>query len=175
MALSRAMRSTTGMALGFSVPFTIWIGVSPSSVVCSIRTPRLRKCIKHLINSEPVQPGSKGRLATKASNFSKELNEDLLCEVFSLRNIPGHPQAEGVDATIMALVELLKGSHVALRSSLCQAVIGRLCLGFGCGHVFVYFGQASWNFPPSCLFVTLSRFRRISRSGTAKPQNPPWG
>ena len=42
----------------------------------------------------------------------------------------------------MALVELLKGSHVALRSSLCQPVIGYwLCLGFGCGHVFVYWAS----------------------------------
>jgi len=46
MALSKAIRSTTGMAFGFSVPLTIWIGASPSSVVCSRRTPRLRKCIK---------------------------------------------------------------------------------------------------------------------------------
>lgn len=53
----------------------------------------------------------------------------------------------------MALVELLKGSHVALRSSLCQPVIGYwLCLGFGCGHVFVYFGQATWE-PSSRVLV----------------------
>jgi len=86
-----------------------------------------------------MQPGGKGRFATKASNFSKELNEDLLCQVFSLRDITGHPQTKRIDPTIVALVELLEGSHVALRSSLSQAVIGYwLCLSFGCGHVFVY-------------------------------------
>jgi len=43
-----------------------------------------------LIYSQPMQPGSEGRLATKASNFSKELNEDLLCQVLGLRDIPSH-------------------------------------------------------------------------------------
>src|SRR6266850_2159424 len=47
-----------------------------------------------LIDSQPVQPGGKGRFTTKASNFSKELNEDLLCKVFSLRDIAGHSQTE---------------------------------------------------------------------------------
>ena len=93
---------------------------------------------QHLIDGQPVQPGSKSRLATKASNFSKELNEDLLCEIFSLRDIPGHSQAERINATIMALVKLLEGSHVALSGFLRQPVIGcSRCLGFGCGHVFV--------------------------------------
>ncbi len=64
----------------------------------------------------------------------------------------------------MALVEFLEGSHVAFRSSLCQAVVGDwLCLGFGCGHVFVYL--ASDEGIVSLLLVSsrLSRFRRISR------------
>src|SRR4030095_17263638 len=47
-----------------------------------------------LIDGQPVQPGGKGRFTTKASNFSKELNEDLLCKVFRLRDISGHPHAE---------------------------------------------------------------------------------
>src|SRR5688572_31408893 len=39
---------------------------------------------EHLIDCEPVQPGSKGRLTPETADFSKELNEDLLCEVFGL-------------------------------------------------------------------------------------------
>src|ERR1700730_5810244 len=52
------------------------------------------KVHQDLIDSQPVQPGGKGRFATKASDFSKELNEDLLCKVFSLRDIAGHSQTE---------------------------------------------------------------------------------
>jgi hypothetical protein len=92
-----------------------------------------------LINGQPVQPGGKGRLTTKASNFSKELNEDLLCQVFSLGDVAGHSQAERVDPTIMSLVKLLEGCHVALSSLLSQLVIRLLLrLDFGCGHVCIW-------------------------------------
>ena len=67
-----------------------------------------------LIDGQPVQPGGKSRLTTKASNFSKELNEDFLSEVFSLRDVAGHSQAERVNPAIVPLVELLEGRHVAL-------------------------------------------------------------
>ena len=76
-----------------------------------------------LIDGQPVQPGGKGRLTTKASNFSKELNEDFLCEVFSLRDIAGHSQTERVNPAIMSLVKLLEGRHVALGRFLRQRVI----------------------------------------------------
>ena len=91
-----------------------------------------------LIDGQTVQPGGKGRLTTKASNFSKELNEDLLRQVFSLRNVAGHSQTERINPTIVSLVKLLEGSHVALSRLLSQLII-RLLLGFdfGCGHVFV--------------------------------------
>ena len=48
------------------------------------------KVHQDLVDSQSVQPGSKGRLTTKASNFSKELNEDFLSQVFSLRDVAGH-------------------------------------------------------------------------------------
>src|SRR6185503_6471808 len=81
-------------------------------------------------------PGSKSRFTPETANFSKELNEDLLCEIFSLRHIARHPQAEGIHATIMALVKVLESSHIALGGFLSQLIICRLrCLGFGCGHV----------------------------------------
>lgn len=89
-----------------------------------------------------MQPGGKGRLTTKASNFSKELDEDFLSEVFRLRDIAGHSQTERIDPAIMPLVELLEGCHVALSRLLRQRVIRLLRrLGFGCGHVFVYLGK----------------------------------
>src|SRR5690242_1710729 len=59
---------------------------------------------QHLIDCEPVEPGCKSGFSPKTADFSKELYEDLLCEVFSLRDVAGHTQAEGVDAAIMALV-----------------------------------------------------------------------
>jgi len=91
-----------------------------------------------LVDGQAVQPCRKGGFAAEAANFSKELNEDFLCEVFCLRDIAGHAQAQRVDPTIMSLVKLLKGDHVALSRFLRQGVIGfRLRLGFGCGHVFV--------------------------------------
>ena len=100
-----------------------------------------------LIDRQTVQPGRKGRFTAKASNFSKELNEDLLCEVLSLRDIAGHAQAERVNPTIVSLVKLLKGCHVALRSLLSERVVGfRRGLDFGCGHVFVM--RQAMDFPP---------------------------
>src|ERR1044072_4882880 len=53
---------------------------------------------EHLVHSQAMQPGSKGGFTTETTNFSKELDEDLLCEIFCLRDIAGHSQAELVDA-----------------------------------------------------------------------------
>ena len=72
------------------------------------------KVHQDLVDGQPVQPGGKGRLTTKASNFSKELDEDFLCQVFGFRDVAGHSQAEGVNPAIMPLVKLLKSGHVAL-------------------------------------------------------------
>src|SRR5882724_7814628 len=97
-----------------------------------------------------MQPGGKGRFTTKASNFSKELDEDLLCQIFSFRDVAGHSQTEGVNPTIMPLVKLLESGHVAFSGSLRQRVICfRLRLGFGCGHVFVFRLATKYLAPPS--------------------------
>jgi hypothetical protein len=96
----------------------------------------LAKVHKHLIDGQSVQPGRKGGLAAKASDFSKELDEDLLGKVFGLRDVAGHSETERVHAPIVTLVELLEGLHVALSGPLSQSVIGfLLCLDVGCGHV----------------------------------------
>jgi hypothetical protein len=98
-----------------------------------------------------VEPGRKSGLSPKAADLSKELYEDFLCEVFSLRDVSGHPEAERVNAAIMALVQLFESAHVFLGSLLRQLIIGRRlrCLGFGCGHVSFCSGtsrEESYNF-----------------------------
>ena len=117
-----------------------------------------------------MQPGGKGRLTTKASNFSKELNEDLLRKVFGFRHVAGHSQAEGINPAIMPLIKLLEGAHVALSCSLRQRVIGfRLCLGFGCGHVFVFGANDESSLTPT---VDTSRFRVFSKETTSSSAFP---
>jgi hypothetical protein len=102
-----------------------------------------------LVHREPVEPRRKGRLATKASNFAKELN-----------------------APIMTLVELLKGGHVALSGTLSQTVIGCSCFGFGCGHVFVKLAPGVKKY-----LQLMSQIKhateRISRSGKFEPRDLP--
>ena len=44
----------------------------------------LAKVHQNLIDRQPVQPSREGRLTPKAANFSKELYENLLREVFGL-------------------------------------------------------------------------------------------
>src|SRR5678815_1600566 len=108
---------------------------------------------EHLVYSQAVQPGSKGGFTTETTNFSKELNEDLLCEIFSLRDVAGHSQTERVDAAIMTLVKLFESCHVAIGGFLRQRIICSLrCLGFGCGHVLVHSGKLGRNLTTSGLF-----------------------
>ena len=126
-----------------------------------------------LVDGQPVQPRGKGRLTTKASNFSKELNEDFLCEVFSLRDIAGHSQTQRINPAIMPLIKLLEGCHIALSGFLGQPVIClRLRLGFGCGHVFVL-GQGTKDSIFERLFATTSLVRVFQRSGNLFPQHLP--
>ena len=118
-----------------------------------------------LVNGQPMEPRREGGFATKAANFSKELNEDFLREVFCLRDIAGHAQAQRVDPAIMSLVKLLEGHHVALSSFLREGVIGVLLrLGVGCGHVFVI-GQGFARFFTS-LRSAQTTFPRCQRGGT---------
>jgi hypothetical protein len=100
---------------------------------------------ENLVDREPVKPGSEGRFASKATDFSKELYENLLSEVFSFRNRTRHPKAQRVNATIMALVQILKSDHIPLGRLLRQLIVCRLrSLGIGCCHVIRRF-RASWK------------------------------
>src|ERR1044071_5698 len=98
--------------------------------------PALAKVHQDLIDRQAMQPRRKSRLATKAAYFAKELDEDLLREVFGLRDVLRHAKAERINATVMTLVKLLEGLHIAFCCSLRQRVVRALrFLGFGCGHL----------------------------------------
>src|SRR5207244_12389209 len=100
----------------------------------------------------------------RASNFSTDANEARRFKGISLLDVAGHPQTERVNPAIMALVELLESVHVALSGPLSQRVIRLLlCLGFGCGHVFVCSGKRRRNITSSCLFATTITGPPISR------------
>ena len=51
----------------------------------------LAKVHQHLVDGQAVQPGRKGRLAAKASDLAKELDEDFLRQVLGFRDIRRHP------------------------------------------------------------------------------------
>jgi hypothetical protein len=122
---------------------------------------------QHLVDGEAVKPRRESGLAPKTTDFSKELYEDLLSEIFSLRDISGHPQAERINATIMALEKLLESSHVSLGGFLSQLIVSRLrCLGFGCGHVFVCSGKLGIILQLPACSARFSRFRQFQGSGT---------
>jgi len=136
------------------------------------------KVHQDLIDGQPVQPGGKGRLPTKATNFSKELDEDFLCEVFCFRDVAGHSQTQRINPAIMSLVKLLEGHHVALSRLLSESVIRFLLrLGFGCGHVFV-FGQARRFLlfaPTRHAFTRVRVFKGAAIVSSAFPVNLPRG
>lgn len=125
------------------------------------------KMHQDLVDGQPVQPGGKSRLTTKATNFSKELDEDFLRKVFGLRDVTGHSQTERINSAIMPLVKLLEGPHVALSRFLSQRVICFLLrLDFGCGHVFVL-AQATKSIPSfSACSPRASRVRFFQKSPT---------
>lgn len=109
--------------------------------------PALAKVHQDLIDRQAMQPGRKSRLATKASYFAKELDEDLLREVFGLRDVLRHAKAERINATVMALVKLLEGGHIAGGGSLRQRIVRTwLFLSFGCGHLSLVHALGSGRF-----------------------------
>jgi hypothetical protein len=59
-----------------------------------------------------MEPGCESRFATKTSDGAKQLNENILSEVFSLWNIFGHAKTNRKDAAMMFLVELVENFSV---------------------------------------------------------------
>lgn len=90
----------------------------------------LAKVHQNVVDGKSVQPGSEGRLATKASNFSKELDEDLLGEILGFSCIGDHSQAQAVDPTLVALVQNFEGYHIAGGGGLSQIEIGLRVVDF---------------------------------------------
>src|SRR5215216_2840193 len=134
------------------------------------------KMHEHLIDGKPVQPGSKSGFAPKTTDFSKELNEDLLCEIFSLRDVAGHSQTERVYAAIMTLIKLFESCHVAIGGFLRQRIICSLrCLGFGCGHVLVHSGKLGRISQLPACFGTNLTLPRVSREQHCFLWMPAWG
>src|SRR5207302_732 len=74
----------------------------------------LAKMHQHLVHGQTMQPGRKRRLAAETPNLAKELDKDFLRQVFGLSHILGHAQAERIDATVVTLIKLLEGFHVAV-------------------------------------------------------------
>src|ERR1051325_591094 len=69
-------------------------------------------------------------------DFSVELYEDFLREVFGLGRAGRHAKAQGVDAPGVARVKLLEREHVARGRGLRQLVVGSaFCLELGCRHL----------------------------------------
>src|SRR5690349_22980891 len=98
-----------------------------------------------------MQPGGESRLAAKATDFAKELDEDLLRQVFGLDHISGHAQTERVNPPVVALIKFLEGFHIAFGGSLRQLVIRRSrCLGFDTSHRFARaYASISLNHRPT--------------------------
>src|SRR6266851_9018306 len=68
---------------------------------------------QHHIDRHPVQPGREGRLSAESPNLAKELQKSFLHEVFRVGRVINHPQAEGVDAAAMQVVQKLKSRSIA--------------------------------------------------------------
>ena len=66
-----------------------------------------------LIDGQAVKPGRESRLASETTDLAVELDEDLLGEVFGLGRVGSHPQAERVDSSAVARVQLFEGRRVA--------------------------------------------------------------
>ena len=58
------------------------------------------------IYGKAVQPGAEPALAAKRSDFSKQVNEDFLGQILSLRRIVRHTQTYGIDSPVVAFVQI---------------------------------------------------------------------
>jgi hypothetical protein len=78
---------------------------------------------QHLIDRQAMEPCGEGRFAAKRAYFAKELDKDFLSEVFGLRDVLRHSQAQAIDPAIMARVEFFVRSHIAPGGGLGQRII----------------------------------------------------
>ena len=60
-----------------------------------------------------MQPGRKRRLAAEGADLAEELQERFLHQVFRVRRVTHHAQAQGVDAAAVEFVQKLKRRSVS--------------------------------------------------------------
>src|ERR1700733_1636257 len=69
---------------------------------------------EHEVDGEAMEPGGEGRLAAEAADLAEEMEEGLLGHVFSLRDIPQHAEAEGVNTTLVESIQLGKCVSISI-------------------------------------------------------------
>src|SRR5205085_10034009 len=84
----------------------------------------LAKVHQDTIGRQPIEPSGEGRLAAKAAELAHEMNEYLLRNIFSLRNVAGHAQAQTIDAPMITPIDLLECLQVSGARSLHQLLLG---------------------------------------------------
>src|SRR5689334_1324895 len=77
---------------------------------------------QHHIDRHPVQRRRKRGFAPKCSDLAEQLKKRFLRQIFGFLSIRGHAQAEGVNATLVQVIERLESFRVALLRPL-----NRLC------------------------------------------------
>jgi hypothetical protein len=71
-------------------------------------TASFAKVHKDLINGQAVQPRRERAFTTKGIQLAKYLDKDLLRKIFRFRSIASHPQAHGIDSSVMKPEEFLE-------------------------------------------------------------------
>src|SRR6185436_17487211 len=77
----------------------------------------LAKVHQYLVYRQAVQPGCEGRIASKASELSVDLQEDFLCKILRLAWAAHHSQAERIDPAVMLFVKPFKRRRIPSRCS----------------------------------------------------------
>src|SRR4029079_3358310 len=74
----------------------------------------LAKLHQHNVDRHAMQPGGESRLASQRPYLTTQLEKSFLGALFSFRRVCGHAQTQGVDASLMKVIENFKGGSIAL-------------------------------------------------------------
>ena len=75
------------------------------------------------INGEPVKPGAESALAAIRADFSDQMHENILRQIFSLGRIAGHTQTDTINLPVMALVQVPQSVNVTVGNSTRQEIV----------------------------------------------------
>ncbi len=89
-------------------PLIIRSGSSPVFGQLISSPASLAKVHKDMINGQAVQPRGERTFTTIGIQLAKYLDKDLLREIFRFCSIPSHPQAHGINSSVMKFEEFLK-------------------------------------------------------------------